>query len=134
MSVFSDTSGFLAAISEDDAFHEPASRIWAGLIRNETPVRTTNYVVIETIALLHSRCGVGAVRRFVEGVLAVITVDFIHEQVHAAAIGAVIAGGRRGPGVVDCTSFEMMRGHGITEALAFDQHFWERGYVLPNVE
>ena len=69
MSVFGDTSGFLALLVEADPHHVAAREAWRGLIENDQEVITTNYVVVETIALLHRRFGITGARRFAEDVL-----------------------------------------------------------------
>ncbi len=98
-----------------------------------TPRRrlTTNYVVVETVALLHNRFGIAAVRTFADELLPIADIIWVTPAVHSLAINSVTAGGRRGPSMVDCVSFEVMRQHGITEALAFDRHFTESGYSFP---
>ncbi len=73
-------------------------------------------------------------RTFVEDLLPVATVEWVLQEVHDLGVAAVLAGSRRGPSLVDCTSFEVMRRRGIREALAFDSHFIDRGYGLPAAE
>ena len=43
----------------------------------------------------------------------------------------MLAAGRRNVSLVDWTSFELMRAKGITNALAFDDDFDERGFNRP---
>ncbi len=62
------------------------------------------------------------------------TVDWIGEEAHDLGVAVLLAGSRRWPSLVDCTNFELMRRRGITEALAFDSHFTDRGYRLPAAE
>jgi uncharacterized protein len=131
MSCFVDTSGFLAVANPDDAEHPVAAERWRALIERGERLVSSNYVVVETITVLHHRYGVIAVRRFCADVLQAISVAWVDEPVHAAAVGALLAGGRRGPSLVDCASFEIMRREGISAALAFDRHFEDLGYALP---
>ncbi len=45
-------------------------------------------------------------------------------------MAALCAAGRRRLSLVDCTSFEVMRRHGIEEALALDDDFARQGFGL----
>lgn len=133
MSAFGDTSGFLALLDADEANHASAAETWRALVSGDEPVYTTNYVAVETISLLRHRAGVRAVRRFCEDILAFVEIAWVDEQVHERAIAMVLASSRRGPSLVDCTSFEIMRRLRIPAAIAFDRHFAEWGYGLPKV-
>lgn len=68
MSVFADTSAFYAVFDADDEEHPRAREAWDGLISAETPLLTSNYVLVETTALLQNRLGIGAVRAFDDAV------------------------------------------------------------------
>jgi len=131
VSFFLDTSGIIALIESDDPNHGTASRIWDHLMDSRRAVLTTNYVIVETTAVLHARRGIAVVRHFSTEIMPVLRVEWIGPDVHDVALAAVIAGGRRGPSIVDCVSFEVMRRNRITEALAFDRHFTESGYSFP---
>ena len=134
MSTFADTSAFLAVLNVDDMNHSRAARLWGALVRRDEPVFTTNYVVVETISLLKHRFGVQAVRQFCDGILPFVAVDWVGAGMHARALAAMIAAGRRGPSLVDCSSFEAMRERRLDSAFAFDRHFEEHGYFLPAAE
>ena len=49
---------------------------------------------------------------------------------HRAAAAALLAAGRRGISLVDCSSFEVMRRLGLERAFAFGRHFAEAGFQL----
>ena len=128
MAAFVDTSALLAILDSDDRHHAEASAAWSRLVEGNRPIHTTNYVVIETISLLHHRFGVEAVRLLVNDLLAVVTVHWVEEAAHAAGVSAVIAGGRTGPSLVDCVSFVVIGRLRLPSVLAFDRHFTERGF------
>lgn len=132
MSAFGDTSGFLAFLDAEDAGHPRAVLAMESLGNANETLFSTNYVLVETISLLHHRFGLGAVRRFCEDVLPVVTIQWVDLEIHNVAVSDVLSGGRRGPSLVDCTSFEVIRRLGIGTAVAFDRHFAERGYDLPD--
>lgn len=130
MSVFVDTSAILALLEADDKMHESAARAWIDLVNSKDELVISNYVMVETISLLHSRYGVAAVTRFVRDAVPALKVVWVDEGIHNAAVAAVLAAGRRGPSLVDCVSFEITRRMGITRVLAYDRHFAEMGYEL----
>ena len=131
MKVFGDTSGFLAVLDADDPNHTKATNVWSYMGAQAALVVTSNYVVVETTALLHHRGGISQVRRFYEDVLGITAVQWIDTGIHATAFGELLKGSRRGPSIVDLTSFILMRQRGLRLALAFDRHFVERGFRLP---
>lgn len=129
MNVFVDTSAFYAVLDRDDANHSAAAKVWADLLREKTALFTTNYVLVETAALLQHRIGVAAVRAFHEDVAPVLQVDWISEEGHRAGMEAVLAAGRKMLSLVDCMSFQSMRQMGLRQAFCFDKHFREQGFA-----
>jgi predicted nucleic acid-binding protein len=129
MSVFVDTSAFMAVINAEDRFNPQAVPVWNKLLTEDTPLETSNYVVLETVTLLQSRRGMDAVRAFVEEVLPLLVVEWITREAHQAALAAFVTADRRDLSLVDCANFEVMRRRGIKSAFAFDTHFQEQGFV-----
>jgi predicted nucleic acid-binding protein len=64
MRVFIDTSAFYALLDRDDANHQRAKDVWTNLLKNENTLLTSNYVLVETFALVQHRLGIEAVRGF----------------------------------------------------------------------
>ena len=129
MSVFVDTSGLLGVLDRDDVRHKSAAGSWADILRSDEILTTTNYVLIETIALLQHRLGLTAVRFFQEEVLPVIGIIWVDAAVHHAAVSVMLAAGRKKLSLVDCVSFEAMRIGGISTAFTLDRHFREQGFT-----
>lgn len=103
-----------------------------GLIDDAEELVTNNYVVVETFALVQARLGLAAAAALDADILPLIRVQWIDGELHRAAVGAVLAAGRRRLGLVDCASFEVMHRLGIRRAFAFDRHSVERGFeVIP---
>ncbi|MHB8941575.1 MAG: type II toxin-antitoxin system VapC family toxin [Desulfobacteria bacterium] len=130
--IFIDTSAFYALLDGDDAEHSRALRLW----EKEPPVEgglvTTNYVVLESMALLQTRLGMPAVRVFRDAILPLVRIEWIDEAVHAQAVSALIAADRRGLSLVNLSGFETMRRLGIRSAFTFDRHFRQYGFqTLP---
>ena len=128
MSVFVDTSAFLAVLDGGDAGHVGAAQAWRDVLATDAELVTTDYVVVETCAVAQSRLGLAALRAFQEEVVPVLRVQWVDETVHAAAVGTLLASGRRSLSLVDCVSFETMRLLGISSALTLDRHFREQGF------
>ena len=66
MSVFVDTSAFLAIIDADDEMHGPAAQTWELLIQREETLICTSYILVETLALIQHRLGLDALKQFRE--------------------------------------------------------------------
>jgi predicted nucleic acid-binding protein len=121
----------MAIFDEDDQRHTSATRSWKSILNSDVEILTSNYVVVETTALLHSRFGTSAVRVFVEDIVPAMTVFWVDQSVHDLANAAVLAtSGKSGPSLVDCVSFEVIRRSKIDRVFAYDKHFRAMGYDL----
>ncbi len=129
MTVFVDTSALYALLDADDANHEQAKDVWSRLLQESTRLVCSNYVLLESIALIQRRLGMSAVREFQRGIVPLFDVHWVTPEVHAVALGTLLAVGQRSFSLVDCTSFELMHRLGIRTAFAFDRHFVEQGFV-----
>lgn len=52
MTTFLDTSALLALLDEDDLNHARADEAWRQLLDSDEPLVSTNYIVVETFALV----------------------------------------------------------------------------------
>ena len=129
MRVFFDTSAFYALLDADDENFGRSARTWRAMMASDEHVVTTNYVLIETFALLQSRLGFEAVREFQENVVPVLQVEFVTPEMHRLGVAALLAAARRGLSLVDCVSFEVMRESGLKSAFTFDGHFRAYGFT-----
>lgn len=129
MIIFIDTSAFYALLDKDDSNHRNARKAWPALIKADNILITTNYVLIESFALLQHRLGLDAVRGFQEDLLPLVNIEFINTELHRSALSVLLTASRRDLSLVDCASFELMRSLGIKAAFAFDPHFREQGFV-----
>jgi predicted nucleic acid-binding protein len=130
MSVFVDTSAFLAILNAGDQFHESAKNVWRETLSSPSAVITSNYIILETTALLQHRFGIEAIRLLESDILPVIEIMWITETCHKRAVSALLAANRRQLSLVDCTSFEIMREEGLDTAFTFDPHFHEQGFTV----
>ena len=129
MIVFIDTSAIYSLIDLDDANHERAKDSFTRLVHADESFLTTNYVIVESVALFQNRIGMKAVRTFHEDILPIISIEWVDESMHRAGVSALLAASKRNLSLVDCVSFEIMRTLGIKSAFAFDRHFSEQGFV-----
>jgi len=129
MSVFVDTSALLAVINTDDPNHTAARVTWAALTQDHQRLVTTNYVFLETFALVQRRHGLQVVTMLQQAVSSAISIHWIDATLHNAAIAALFTANRRQLSLVDCTSFQAMRQLGIDTVFAFDSHFAEQRFT-----
>jgi predicted nucleic acid-binding protein len=129
MSVFIDTSGFIAVLDKDDASHTEAVKTWMDILTSEEDLVTTNYVLVETCALVQNRLGMNAIKVFQEDIEPVLRIEWIDKDVHQAAMRIMRAAARKKLSLVDCVSFEAMRLLGVTTAFTLDKHFKEQGFI-----
>ncbi|MFZ5906235.1 MAG: type II toxin-antitoxin system VapC family toxin [Nitrospirota bacterium] len=129
MNVFIDTSAFFALLDRDDQNHTRAKEAWTALLGSGSLCATSNYVLVETFALLQSRIGISAVRGFQEDMLPVLFIEWVDTEVHNAAVSALLAASKRKLSLVDCSSFEIIRKMSIRSVFAFDPHFSEQGFA-----
>jgi predicted nucleic acid-binding protein len=132
MNIFIDTAAILAVLNENDQFHPSALRVWDEILSAKAPLFSSNYVLVETIALLQHRFGVEATRLFERDILPIVDVRWVGETIHKQGMSALLAANRRNLSLVDCTSFEIMRQAGLDVVFTFDSHFREQGFkVIP---
>ncbi len=133
--VFVDTSALYALLDADDAGHEAIKAEWTEILDSDLLLVTSNYILVETCALLQSRIGIAAVRRFQEDIVPLFNIRWVDESIHHAAASALLVAGKRKLSLVDCASFEVMRQSGLQTAFSLDRHFQEQGFVtIPEQE
>jgi predicted nucleic acid-binding protein len=130
MRIFVDTSAFVAVLNANDQNHPTAKSAWIKLLESESNLVSSNYVIIETYALLQNRFGMDAIRIFQNDVLPVVDIIWVDESLHNQAVSAMLTANRRQLSLVDCTSFEAMRRYELDTVFVFDQHFLEQGFQV----
>ncbi len=128
MSVFVDTSAVFAFLDADDRNHQAAKSAWSELARERETIIASNYVLVETVALVGRRLGLQAVRDLQTLIVPVLQVFWVDEPLHERAIAALLTASKRDLSLVDCVSFEIMRRLGLGRAFAFDSHFASQGF------
>ena len=128
MIAFADTSALYAVLDRDDENHQTARATWDLLLKSGAILVTSNYVLVETCALVQRRLGLDALRILQDDIFPLLTVEWISRAQHDSAIAVVLSAGRKGLSLVDCVSFGLMRSAGLRKAFAFDRHFVEQGF------
>ena len=95
MNVFIDTSAFYAVLDRDDDNHQKAKKAWIDQVRSENILVTTNYVLVETFALLQHRLGMDAVRGFQDDVTPLVNIEFVTFEIHRVGASALLSASRR---------------------------------------
>jgi len=132
MSVFVDTSALYALLVRTEEGHAEVSSAFGSLLDLGRRLLTSNYVLVETAALLQRRFGLAAVRDLDDRIVPLLTLRWIGEALHRHSWERLLRTDRRGLSLVDCSSFVIMDAEGIEEALVLDRDFKAEGYkVIP---
>jgi len=128
--VFLDTSGLIALLNADDWLHEAAGIVLREFGASGRRLIITDWVVAETgnglARLPIRRAFIQAVSLLLESPrTALIRID---EELFGRALAAYSAASDKAWGLVDCASFEVMRQHGVRDALTSDRHFKQAGF------
>jgi predicted nucleic acid-binding protein len=130
MSIFVDTSVFLAVLAEDDSNNEIAARTLATLVENGAQLITTNYILVESYALIQRRMGMNAVQDFQDKILPSLNLVWINTEEHERAMDIFLSENRRNLSFVDCSSFDTIQRLVIDKVFTFDGHFTEQGFAV----
>jgi len=128
--VFVDTSAFYALMDRSDKNYEQAAGRWKYLVEKDLYLNTSNYVIVETLAILQSRLGFEAANLWYRDVLSLAEVLWIEGSIHDLAHELWLGLGRRKLSFVDCVSFVTMRHYKIEKVFVFDRHFEEQGFEI----
>lgn len=130
MATFVDSSALYAFVDGEDRYHGRAVTAWREARDRGDVLMATNYVLLETGAIVQSRLGTGAVRTLHEDVVPAVGVHWVSPDEHDDAFREVSVSQRRAVSIVDRVSFLVMRRMGIARALTFDPHFADEGFEL----
>lgn len=130
--VFVDTSALYAAVNGSDDQHAPAGTLLDRMFSQDIILVTSNYVVVETTALLQTRLGLKTARAFLDSVVPALDIAWVEADLHARGLEAWLVAGRRSLSLVDCVSFALMHELRLDTVFTLDRHFAEQGFrVLP---
>lgn len=113
-----------------DKNHNRGLAFWGSLLETSEVLLTTNYVLVETTALVQRRLGLAAVRALQDQLAPVLRVEWIAQEEHFRGVDSALVAGRRKLSVIDCISFQCMRRLHVNTAFTFDDHFREQGFTV----
>ena len=130
MSCFVDTSALYAVLVRSDADHDAVAGAFRAVAESGRRMVTTNYVLVETAALLQHRIGLDPVRDLDGRLAPVLDVVWVSAELHRRAVARLFRMDRRHVSLVDAVSFAVMEGEGVTEVLGVDAVFAKEGFRL----
>ena len=128
--LYADTSALYALVDAGDRFHAAAAEAFRGLSPDNDLLICSSYVVLETLALIQTRIGMRAVRKWKTEFQPILEIVWVDRQLHEEALTALVAANKPTISLTDWTSFLIMRGRGIEIAFSFDRHFAQQGFRL----
>jgi predicted nucleic acid-binding protein len=130
VNIFADTSGFFALLVENDYMSLRAKDNFVYFAENNVHLVTSQFVLVETIALLQSRIGLAPVNDFNSKILPLLEIVWTDHNWYTKAMQRLLTQDKRNVSLVDCLSFEIMDYFQIEYAFAFDRHFEQNGFIL----
>ena len=127
--IFLDTSAIYALADRADDNHRRATRLFADALTSGERFLTHNYVLVESMALLQHRLGLGSALKLAADASA-FELEWITRAAHDQAVAWLRQAGRRQVSLVDAASFLVMRSRRIEVAFAFDPHFVDEHFRL----
>lgn len=129
--VLLDSFGLIATLNQRDHWHEAAKELWLKLGRRGVPIVISDWIIAET--------GNGLARTASRG-LFVSTVRMLqtNAKVHVVNVEGKLLdralqlyekASDKGWGLVDCSSFELMRALRLHHAFTGDRHFQQAGFT-----
>ncbi len=131
--LFADTAGWGHLIDSTQAYHSLAATLYRRARQQGQKVVTTNYVIVELVALLTSPLRVPrpTAIAFIEGLKTSPFIEIVHVDAKLDEASWQLLKSRQDKewSLVDCASFVVMQQRGIYKALTSDQHFEQAGFV-----
>ncbi len=131
--IFADTSGWASLVDVSQPFNVLAAQVIKSTRTQGAMLVTTNYIIAELVALLHSPMRISRREsiRFIDSLKSTPYVEIVHinETLDAAAWQLLKARADKNWSLVDCASFALMQQRGISEALTSDHHFEQAGFT-----
>lgn len=131
--VFADTAGWANFFVRTEPFHPQAKALMQNWHSQNINVVTTNYILLELVALLTSPLRVPRNEqiRTVEALKLSSWVDIVHitPSLDEQAWQLLKDREDKNWSLVDCSSFIVMQDRNITQAFTTDRHFEQAGFV-----
>lgn len=130
--IFIDTTFYKALIDPTDENHQKACDIFESLLKKNTRMITSNYIIDDSLTYVRNTCGLKhamslrelIVRKDYDLVIYRVTVD---DEAKAWQWFEV---DWKGLSFTDCVTFSQMTRLGLTDVATFDQHFSRAGFTV----
>lgn len=132
--IFVDTGAWVAIAVSADRHHAEAAALWTELLARGAKPVTSVPVILETFTDLQRGIGLPVAQAFRVALSATPRLEVL--ECTAADLNAAWPWLERGIhklGLVDATSFALMKRHKVKRAFAFDVHFVTAGFELAQV-
>jgi predicted nucleic acid-binding protein len=130
VSCFIDTSAFYAFLIRSDTDHAAVTAAFRAAAESGRRLVTTNYVLVETAALLQHRIGLEPVRDLDRRLTPLLDVVWVSGDLHRRALERLFRMDRRHVSLVDAVSFTVMEAEGVRDVLGLDADFATEGFRL----
>lgn len=131
--LFIDTSGWASLFVTQEPFHDRTSQLFNQAIQKRQPLITSNYILSELVAVLHSPLRQPRYRIFeiIDAIRKASYTETIHidRDIDEAAWNLCKQRIDKPWSLVDCSSFVIMQRHEIQTALTTDHHFEQAGFI-----
>ena len=130
-SLFLDANFVIALEISDDQHHYEAAQYWKTLIETSFSLVTTSYIVDEIVTFLNRRRHHDKAVKVGNNLLNASHIQLIHidEPLFYEGWQYFEQHSDKTYSLTDCVSFVLMKKLGIVEALTFDKHFTQAGFV-----
>jgi predicted nucleic acid-binding protein len=130
--LFLDASFIIALEDADDQNHEKAINFWNGFKKNPQRLITTTYVFNEIVTFLKRRISYDKASHIGEALLSSSIVELIHisNEDFIKGWNMFLKYHDKDFSFTDCISFLLMNQRGIKEAMTFDKHFRQMGFLM----
>ncbi len=132
--LFVDTSAFLALVNEDDKNHDAAARFHEDIKNGRVRIKkiiTSDYIIDETLTRIRYSVGHREAVEWGKDILASKVVEKIEvgKEIFALAWKLFETYEDKRLSFTDCTSFAIMKKHGIERSFSFDDDFERMGFI-----
>src|SRR5204863_3903536 len=128
---FLDANFVIALEISDDQHHHEAAHYWRTILETSFSLVTTSYVLDEIVTFLNSRRQHDKAAKVGNNLLNASHIQLIHvdEPLFYEGWQYFEQHADKTFSLTDCVSFVLMKKLGIREALTFDRHFTQAGFV-----
>lgn len=130
MSLFIDSSALYALLVRSETEHRAVTDAFRAAAEGGRRLLTTNYVLVETTALLQHRIGLDPVRDLDGRISPLLDIIWVNADLHRRAVERLFRMNRRHVSLVDAVSFTAMEAEGASGVLALDADFASEGFSL----